>query len=59
MVYRAHMLSADLDPGPESQSAALFEWDDIPWDELAFPSVSWSLEMFRNGGPGPHFKIHR
>lgn len=59
MVYRARMLSPDLDPGPESLSAVLFEWDDIPWDELAFPSVSWSLEMFRNGGIGPHFEVHR
>lgn len=59
MVYKARMLSADLDPGPESLSAALFEWDDIPWDNLAFPSVRWSLEMFKNGGPGPHFEVHR
>ncbi len=59
MVYRARMTSPDLDPGPESLSAALFEWDDIPWDELAFPSVKWSLEMYKNGGIGPHFKIHR
>lgn len=59
MVYRARMTSADLDPGPESLSAALFEWDDIPWDELAFPSVKWSLEMFKFGGDGPHFNIHR
>lgn len=59
MVYRAQMLSADLDPGPESLSAALFEWDEIPWDDLAFPSVAWSLKMFKNGGPGPHFEIHR
>ena len=59
MVYRARMLSPDLDPGPESQSAALFDWDDIPWEDLAFPSVTWSLDMFRNADPGPHFEIHR
>lgn len=59
MVYHARMLSPDLDPGHESLSAGLFEWDEIPWDNLAFPSVTWSLEMFRDGGPGPHFEVHR
>jgi ADP-ribose pyrophosphatase YjhB (NUDIX family) len=59
MVYRARMLSPDLDPGPESLSAALFDWDDIPWDDLAFPSVVWSLNKYKDGGPGPHFEIHR
>jgi hypothetical protein len=53
------MLSPDLDHGPESLSAALFDWEDIPWDDLAFPSVEWSLNMFKDGGPGPHFEIHR
>jgi hypothetical protein len=24
---------------------------DIPWDQLAFPSVRWSLERFRSGSP--------
>lgn len=59
MVYSARMTSPDLDPGPESLSAALFEWEDIPWDQLAFPSVTWSLEKYREGLPGPHFAIHR
>ena len=26
---------------------ALFDWDKIPWDELAFPSVHWALGHFR------------
>lgn len=59
MVYRAHMLSPDLNPGYESLSADLFDWEDIPWDNLAFPSVTWSLKMFRDAGPGPHFEIYR
>lgn len=34
-------------PGPESLDVALFAWDDIPWDEIAFPTVRWSLEAWR------------
>jgi hypothetical protein len=24
-----------------------FRWDEIPWDELAFPTVLWALRHFR------------
>ncbi|MDE2516309.1 MAG: NUDIX hydrolase [Rhodospirillales bacterium] len=34
-------------PGPESLEVALFAWEDIPWDLLAFPSVHWSLKAWR------------
>ncbi len=57
IVYRAEMQSPNLDPGPESLEAALFDWSDIPWDDLAFPSVNWALNQFRDGAM-PHFDVH-
>ena len=39
--------------GPESLDVRLFAWDDIPWPELAFPSVHWSLRAWRDSGSGP------
>lgn len=51
IIYRAQMLGPDFAPGPESEAVALFGWEDIPWDQLAFPSVRWSLERFRAGSP--------
>jgi ADP-ribose pyrophosphatase YjhB (NUDIX family) len=53
MVFRGHMLSADHGPGPESLEAALFAWDDIPWDDLAFPTVRWALTHDRARGADP------
>jgi ADP-ribose pyrophosphatase YjhB (NUDIX family) len=47
MFFRAHLPAPDFAAGPESQEVALFAWDDIPWDELAFPSVHWVLNHFR------------
>lgn len=47
LIYRARLLNSDVSAGPESQTVALFEWDEIPWDELAFPSVRWSLNHDR------------
>lgn len=46
VMYRARMTGPEHAPGVESQEAALFAWDDIPWDDLAFPSVRWGLERF-------------
>jgi ADP-ribose pyrophosphatase YjhB (NUDIX family) len=47
IIYRATLPSAALDPGPETSEAAFFMWDEIPWKDLAFPSVNWSLEHHR------------
>ncbi len=46
LLYRARLLSPDVAVGEETREVRLFEWDDIPWDELAFPSVSWVLHCF-------------
>jgi len=50
MVFRGRMLSADHAPGPESTETALFAWGNIPWNDLAFPTVGWSLTHDRERG---------
>jgi ADP-ribose pyrophosphatase YjhB (NUDIX family) len=47
LMYRARLMSPSYAAGPESLEVALFLWDDIPWPELAFPSVKWALEHYR------------
>lgn len=60
MIYRARMTAPDAEPGPESADVQLFAWNDIPWDELAFPSVSWALERCRDSdGAVVHTEVHR
>lgn len=44
--FRARLMN-DPSPGPESLEVGLFGWDDIPWKELAFPSVRWALDHYR------------
>ncbi|WP_135081195.1 NUDIX hydrolase [Terasakiella sp. SH-1] len=46
IMHRAQMRSADFQAGSESLEVNLFHWEDIPWEELAFPSVKWTLERF-------------
>ena len=43
VIYRAQLLSDQISAGQETQEVALFTWDEIPWDDLAFPSVHWAL----------------
>lgn len=47
IMYRARLARAEFSAGEESLEVGLFEWDDIPWDELAFPSVHWALNQYR------------
>lgn len=46
IMYRARLLSADVAAGIESEEVALVEWADIPWEQLAFPTVVWALAHF-------------
>ncbi|HEX9770817.1 MAG TPA: NUDIX hydrolase [Kiloniellales bacterium] len=47
LIFRARLLSPQVAPGPETKELDLFAWDEIPWDEVAFPSVLWALRHFR------------
>jgi len=54
LIHRARLLDPDrVAAGPESLEVGLFGWRDIPWTEIAFPSVVWALEAFRAVGTGP------
>ena len=58
--YLARLTSLQFDPGPESLEVALFAEDQIPWDDLAFRTVSVTLELFftdhRQGRYGSHVR---
>lgn len=47
VMHVARLASPHFQPGPESSDVKLFSWEDIPWEDLAFPSVHWSLHHFR------------
>ena len=50
MFYAARMVSPAFSAGIESLDVRLLAWEEIPWDDLAFPSIAWSLRQFREGG---------
>lgn len=48
IMYRARLTSPDVAPGIESEEVGLFDWADIPWDQLAFPTVVWALAHYHD-----------
>ncbi len=50
LIYRARLVDEAVKPGIESQAVALFKWDEIPWSEIAFPTVHWALHHDRELG---------
>lgn len=56
--YLAHMRNDQINPGPETQEAQLFDEADIPWDELAFKTSRETLERFFADRAKGHFTLH-
>lgn len=48
LIYRATLAEPGFEAGPESLEVALFDWADIPWKQLAFPSVKWALDEYHS-----------
>ena len=43
LIYRGQLVDANIEPGPESLEIGLFALEDVPWSDIAFPSVKWAL----------------
>ena len=58
MFFMARMLHPGLDPGPESLEARLFAEHEIPWDLLAFRTVSQTLRWFFEDRRQGRYELH-
>ena len=47
LIYRARLVTPAFAAGVESLEVRLFDWAEIPWRDLAFPSVRWALDQYR------------
>ena len=56
--YRATLVDDAFAPGEESLEVKLFDEADIPWDELAFRTVSMTLRHFFEDRARGHFELH-
>ncbi|MDD3328606.1 MAG: NUDIX hydrolase [Zoogloea sp.] len=58
IIYRARLLDLDFQPGEESLEATLMSEEQIPWDEIAFRSVSYTLKAFFEDRRRGLFDLH-
>ena len=45
-IYLANMTSPYIDPGEESLECRFYKIEEIPWDEIAFTAVTFSLKKY-------------
>lgn len=50
LIYAAHLAAPGYGAGDETLEAAFFAWDDIPKEDIAFPTVHWALAHRRSLG---------
>ena len=58
LYYRAKLLSEVFDPGFETIEARLFTEAEIPWDEIAFRTVSQTLKHYFADRRAGQFSLH-
>jgi hypothetical protein len=46
MLFRAELVDLDFAAGEESLEVRLFSQAEIPWTELAFPTIGRTLECY-------------
>ncbi len=55
--FYGQLAHLDFFPGEESYATELFNEQNIPWDQLAFPSIKLALELFFQDQKQQHFPV--
>jgi 8-oxo-dGTP pyrophosphatase MutT (NUDIX family) len=58
LFYRARLSEPDFAPGEESLEVALFREGEIPWNEIAFRTITTTLRHFYTDRKNGLFHLH-
>jgi ADP-ribose pyrophosphatase YjhB (NUDIX family) len=58
LIYRARLLADRFYPTPESSEVVLMREDEIPWTQIAFPTIWHSLKFFYGDRASNRREIH-
>ncbi len=58
LIYRGRLRNLDFAPGAESLEVRLFHEAEIPWDRIAFPVITYTLEHFFADRRLGHYPLH-
>ena len=57
ILFHSELIDLNIKPGIESLEVGLFEWNEIHWNNIAFPSVLWALNNFKERQTLDTFKV--
>lgn len=58
LIYRGRLRNLDYHPGEESLEVELFREEDVPWDRIAFPVVTYTLQHFFADRQAGRYPLH-
>jgi len=58
MMFRGRLRDGQAEAGSESLEVRLFREEEIPWDDLAFPVIRETLEIYFDDRRRGHFPVH-
>jgi ADP-ribose pyrophosphatase YjhB (NUDIX family) len=58
LIFRARLLDRDYMPGEETVEVRLLAEKEIPWDDIAFPSIKKTLRLYFKDRPTGVFPLH-
>lgn len=58
VIFLARLMDLDFSAGAESLEVRLFHEHEIPWDEIAFPSIERALRLYFQDRSGEGFGTH-
>ncbi len=58
VIFLARLLNRDYSAGAESLEVRLFHEHEIPWEEIAFPSIERALRLYYQDRRGDSFGTH-
>lgn len=58
MLYLAKLVDLNFSPGPESLDVQLFTEEQIPWDNLAFRTIDFTLKRYFEDRKENKFPLH-
>ncbi len=57
-MFLAKLVGTEFAAGAESLEVRWFDWNEIPWQELAFPVVEWVMRLRKEDNEGNLDRIH-
>ncbi|MFQ5603894.1 MAG: NUDIX hydrolase [bacterium] len=56
--FLSDLINLDYHPGMESEEVKLFSKEDIPWEQIAFSAIKFTLDKYFNEASNPRAEVY-